>query len=205
MPNGVNPPDWVPKGVGNDFELSPILSPLKDHRSNITVVSNLMNETPSSDHIRLTSAFLCGQNHVGQRSEASIDHLIAKKIGAGSRVPHLRLGTEPPRAQGYLTCSNVSWNEDNVLLAPELNPRVAFDRMFRDFNSPEARRKALNQRSILDAVLDRSKSLSKDLSAYDKQKMDQYFSSIRELEGRLDKIITPPVSDPWRMENFVNC
>ncbi len=107
-------------------------------------------------------------------------------------MPHLRLGTEPPRAQGYLTCSNVSWNEDNVLLAPELNPRVAFDRMFRDVNSPEARRKARSQRSILDAVLDRSKSLSKNLSAHDKQKMDQYFSSVRELEERLDKIITPP-------------
>jgi hypothetical protein len=192
MPNGVNPPDWVPKGVGKDFELSPILAPLKDHRSNITVVSNLMNEAASSDHIRLTSAFLCGQNHVGRKSEASIDHLIAKQIGGNSRVPHLRLGTEPPRAQGYLTCSNVSWNEDNVLLAPELNPRVAFDRMFRDFSSPEARRKALSQRSILDAVLDRSKLLSKDLSAYDKEKMDQYFSSIRELEEQLDKIITPP-------------
>ena len=65
MPNGVNPPDWVPKGVGKDFELSPILAPLKDLRSNITVVSNLMNETPSSDHIKLTSAFLRGQNLVG--------------------------------------------------------------------------------------------------------------------------------------------
>ena len=192
MPNGVNPPAWVPKGVGEGFELSPILAPLKNHRSNIMVVSNLMNEAASSDHIRLTSAFLCGQNHVGQKSEASIDHLIAQKIGAGSRVPHLRLGTEPPRAQGYLTCSNVSWNENNVLLAPELNPRVAFDRMFRDFNSPEARRKAQSQRSILDAVLSRSKSFSRDLSAYDKQKMDQYFSSIRELEEQLDKIITPP-------------
>ena len=179
MPNGVNPPDWVPKGVGEDFEFSPILAPLKDHRSNITVVSNLMNETASSNHIKLTSAFLCGQNHVGQKSEASIDHLIAQQIGANSRVPHLRLGTEPPRAQGYLTCSNVSWNQDNVLLAPELNPRVAFDRMFRDFNSPEARRKALGQRSILDAVLERSKSFGKDLSSYDKQKMDQYFSSVR--------------------------
>jgi hypothetical protein len=199
MPNGVNPPDWVPQGVGEAFELSPILTPLQKHRSNITVVSNLMNETSSSDHIKLTSAFLCGQNHVGQKSEASIDHLIAQKIGAGSRVPHLRLGTEPPRAQGYLTCSNVSWNEDNVLLAPELNPRVAFDRMFRDFNSPEARRKAQGQRSILDAVLHRSKSFSRDLSAYDKQKMDQYFSSIRELEEQLDKIITPPTktADGW--------
>ena len=200
MPNGVNPSDWLPKGVGKDFELSPILAPLKDHRSNITVVSNLLNETPSSNHIKLTSAFLCGQNHVGQKSEASIDHLIAQKIGAGSRVPHLRLGTEPPRAQGYLTCSNVSWNEDNVLLAPELNPRVAFDRMFRDFNSPEARQKALGQRSVLDAVLNRSKSLSNNLSAYDKEKIDQYFSSIRELEKRLDNIITPPapVSGGWR-------
>ena len=200
MPNGVNPPDWVPKGVGKDFELSPILAPLKDHRSNITVVSSLMNETPSSNHIKLTSAFLCGQNHVGQKSEASIDHLIAQKIGAGTRVPHLRLGTEPPRAQGYLTCSNVSWNEDNVLLAPELNPRVAFDRMFRDFNSPEARQKALGQRSVLDAVLNRSKSLSNNLSAYDKKKMDQYFSSIRALEKRLDNIITPPSPVPggWR-------
>lgn len=199
MPNGVNPPDWVPRGVGEDFELSPILAPLKDHHSNITVVSNLMNETPSSDHIKLTSAFLCGQNHVGQKSEASIDHLIAQEIGGSSRVPHLRLGTEPPRAQGYLTCSNVSWNEDNVLLAPELNPRVAFDRMFRDFNSPEVRRKALSQRSILDAVLDRSRSLNKNLSSYDKEKMDQYFSSIRELEERLDKIITPParVAGGW--------
>jgi hypothetical protein len=200
MPNGVNPPDWVPKGVGKNFELSPILAPLKDHRSNITVVSSLMNETPSSNHIKLTSAFLCGQNHVGQKSEASIDHLIAQKIGAGTRVPHLRLGTEPPRAQGYLTCSNVSWNEDNVLLAPELNPRVAFDRMFRDFNSPEARQKALGQRSVLDAVLNRSKSLSNNLSAYDKEKLDQYFSSIRALEKRLDNIITPPAPVPggWR-------
>ena len=200
MPNGVNPPDWVPKGVGKNFELSPILAPLKDHRSNITVVSSLMNETPSSNHIKLTSAFLCGQNHVGQKSEASIDHLIAQKIGAGTRVPHLRLGTEPPRAQGYLTCSNVSWNEDNVLLAPELNPRVAFDRMFRDFNNPEARQKALGQRSVLDAVLNRSKSLSNNLSAYDKEKLDQYFSSIRALEKRLDNIITPPAPVPggWR-------
>ena len=201
MPNGVNHPDWVPQGVGEDFELSPILVPLKDQRSNITVVSNLMNETPQrSDHIRLTSAFLCGQNHVGQKSEASIDHLIAQKLGVNSRVPHLRLGTEPPRAQGYLTCSNVSWNEDHVLLAPELNPRVAFDRMFRDFNSPEARHKALRQRSVLDAVLDRSKLFSKDMSSYDKHKMDQYFSSIRELEERLDKIITPPATAPgdWK-------
>ncbi|MEO2013058.1 MAG: DUF1552 domain-containing protein [Fuerstiella sp.] len=200
MPNGVNPPDWLPKGSGTDFELSPILAPLKDHRSNITVVSNLMNEVASSNHIKLTSAFLCGQNHVGQKSEASIDHLIAKQIGGNSRVPHLRLGTEPPRAQGYLTCSNVSWNEDNVLLAPELHPRVAFDRMFRDFNSPEARRKAVKQRSVLDAVLDRSKSFNRDLSYDDKQKMDQYFSSIRELEERLDKIITPPAATPgaWK-------
>lgn len=100
----------------------------------------------------------------------------------------------------YLTCSNVSWNEDNVLLAPELNPRVAFDRMFRDFNSPEARRKAVKQRSVLDAVLDRSKTFSRDLSSYDKHKMDQYFSSIRELEERLDKIITPPAATPgaWK-------
>ena len=200
MANGVNPPDWLPKGVGKDFELSPILAPLKDHRSNITVVSNLMNETSTSNHISLTSAFLCGKNHVGQKSEASIDHLIAQKIGLGTRVPHLRLGTEPPRAQGYLTCSYVSWNEDNVLLAPELNPRVAFDRMFRDFNSPEARQKASGQRSVLDAVLNRSKSLSNNLSAYDKEKMDQYFSSIRALEKRLDNIITPPAPVPggWR-------
>jgi len=194
MPNGVNPPDWVPNGVGKEFELSPILAPLKDHHSNITVVSNLMNETSYSNHIKLTSAFLCGQNHVGIKSEASIDHLIAQKIGVDSRVPHLRLGTEPPRAQGYLTCSNISWNEENVLLAPELNPRVAFDRMFRDFNSPAARRKAMKQRSVLDAVLDRSKSFDKHLSSLDKHKLDQYFSSIRELEERLDKIITPPAA-----------
>jgi hypothetical protein len=196
MPNGVNPPDWVPKEVGEQFALSPILAPLKEHRSKITVVSNLLNEIPISDHIKLTSAFLCGRNHVGQKSEASIDHLIAQKIGGNSRVPHLRLGTEPPRAQGYLTCSNISWTENNVLLAPELNPRVAFDRMFRDFNSPEARLKALRQRSVLDAVLERSRTLHKKLSSYDRHKMDQYFTSIRELEKRLDDIITPPVTAP---------
>ena len=195
MPNGVNPPDWVPTGVGKEFQLSPVLCPLKRHQGDITVVSNLMNETPSSDHIRLTSAFLCGQNHVGQKSEASIDHLIAKQIGENSRVPHLRLGTEPPRAQGYLTCSNISWNEQNVLLAPELNPRVAFDGMFRDFNSKAARDKARKQRSVLDAVMERSKTFNKQLSTIDKHKLDQYFSSIRDLEGRLDKIITPPASN----------
>ena len=196
MPNGVNPPDWLPKGVGKDFDLSPILAPLKDHRSKITVVSNLLNETPVSNHIKLTSAFLCGRNHVGQKSEASIDHLIAQKIGGKSRVPHLRLGTEPPRAQGYLTCSNISWTEENVLLAPELNPRVAFDRMFRNFNSPESRIKARRQRSVLDAVIGRSNSLRTKLSSYDKHKLEQYFTSVRELEKRLDDIITPPVATP---------
>jgi len=75
MPNEVDPSDWQPKGVGTDFELSPVLLPLKDHRSNITVVSNLTNESASSNHIRLTSEFLCGQNHVGQQPEASIAHL----------------------------------------------------------------------------------------------------------------------------------
>ncbi|MDE0817378.1 MAG: DUF1552 domain-containing protein, partial [Pirellulaceae bacterium] len=83
---------------------------------------------------------------------------------------------------------------------PELNPRVAFDRMFRDFNSPAARRKAMKQRSVLDAVLERSKSFDKQMSSLDKHKLDQYFSSIRELEERLDKIITPPPAAPgdWK-------
>lgn len=140
-PNGVTPGKWNVEGTGADYKFSEILSPLKSLKSEFTVLSNIDN-TYSGDHVAMTSSFLTGKA-VNQKGEfKSIDQHIADKIGTNTFLPSLELGTEPPRqgktGVGPISWANtVSWRSSSQRMSPEINPRVAFDRMFRHISDPK--------------------------------------------------------------------
>ena len=131
-------------GTGRDYQFSKILAPLEKLRSEVLVVSNLDN-SGSRGHVQMTCSFLTGVPLRKGQSGLSLDQLVARRIGQETRLPSLELGTEPPR-QGNVNqdepisfANTVSWSSPTTRLSPEINPRVAFDRMFRNQSGPEAR------------------------------------------------------------------
>ena len=201
-PNGVYPTAWDVDGVGKDFTFSPILEPLARVRDDITILSNLDNEA-SGGHVAMTSAFLTGVGVKDNRCAVSLDQLIARKIGGETRLPSITLGTEPPRqgnagaGKPIAYANTISWTSSTTRISPEINPAVAFDRMFRTHSSPEARRQARDQRSVLDLVLDDAKTLRRKSSTADRRKLDEYLESVRATEVSIEKTLNPPKRS-WR-------
>ena len=156
QPNGVFPKAWDVKGAGRDFALSPILEPLADFKDDMVVLSGI--DSVGKGHVKLTGAFLTGTAIENGVNGISVDQVIARLIGQGTRFASIELGTEPPR-QGMAgddpiaLANTVSWSSATQRISPEISPRAAFDRLFRDPSSPEARRAAENRRSVVDLVL----------------------------------------------------
>lgn len=199
MPNGVRENRWTPEGTGNRFKLSPILSPLEKHREDILVLTGLQNKASFSGdgHYVKTGGWLTGttiSKTTGSDINAggvSMDQHAAMAIGSKNKIPSLELGTEPV-ATGIdtnvnytrLYASHISWKTPTVPLPCEINPRVAFDRLFRT-RSANGEKQAADQQSVLDLVRDDAKRLQSKLSREDRQKLDQYLESIREVERRI--------------------
>jgi hypothetical protein len=195
QPNGVFPKAWDVSGVGRQFELSPILQPLRALKDQLTVISNLDNV--GKGHVQMTGAFLTGNTIENGKNAISIDQLIAQKIGSETAFPSIVLGTEPPRqgaaGRDPISFANtVSWTSETTRISPEINPRVAFDRLFRSQSGPEAQRKAAQRRSVVDLVLDDAKSLQRKASYSDKHKISEYLDSIRSVEVQIDNTLNPP-------------
>ena len=205
QPNGVYPEAWDVKGEGSDFQLSPILAPLKDLKKHITVISGLDNT--GRGHVQMTGAFLTGLPITNGRNAMSLDQMVARRIGGDTPLPSIELGTEPPR-QGNASgepiafANTVSWSSETTRVSPEINPQVAFDRLFRSHSGPEAERRAARRKSVVDLVLDDARNLRRQASAADQHKIDEYLESVRAVEVRLDKTLNPPqrswlpLSDP---------
>ena len=199
MPNGVRENRWTPEGTGNRFKLSPILSPLEKHREDILVLTGLQNKASFSGdgHYVKTGGWLTGttiSKTTGSDINAggvSMDQLAAMAIGSKNKIPSLELGTEPV-ATGIdtnvnytrLYASHISWKTPTVPLPCEINPRVAFDRLFRT-RSASGEKQAADQQSVLDLVRDDAKRLQSKLGREDRQKLDQYLESVREVERRI--------------------
>jgi hypothetical protein len=196
QPNGVFPPAWEIAGEGRDFRLSNILQPLEQHKQDLVVISNLDNAGVRG-HVQMTCAFLTGTQLQNGRNGISLDQLVAQKIGVDTPLPSIELGTEPPRQGNDNTnpiafANTCSWSSPTTRLNPEINPRVAFDRLFRNQNSPEARRAAADRKSIVDLVLDDANSLRQKASTHDQHKLDEYLQSVRSVEVQIDRAINPP-------------
>lgn len=195
QPNGIYPKAWDVKGVGREFELSPILEPLAAFREDMLVLSGI--DSCGKGHVKLTGAFLTGTSIENGVNGVSLDQIVAQQIGKKTRFTSVELGTEPPR-QGMAgddpiaLANTVSWSSPTQRIAPEISPRAAFDRLFRDPSSPEARRAAENRRSVVDLVLEDAKSLQKMASGRDRQKIDEYLEGVRGVEQQIERTMNPP-------------
>jgi hypothetical protein len=209
FPNGAIQPNWWPKGEDRAFELARTMEPLAGLREQIQIMSGLdhVNATPgpdgAGDHARASGTFLTGvrvKKTAGADIQAgiSIDQVAAAQVGHLTRFPSLELTCDSVRKSGNCdsgySCAyqyNLSWRSPNTPVAPEPNPRLLFERLFGS-GAPGERaanleRRQAQQRSIMDFVLDDARTLQRELTSRDKQKLDEYLFSVREIEKRIEK------------------
>lgn len=180
---GFHTPFLFPEETGADYTLTPYLEPLKDLRGDFSVISGLQHVEQNganghtSEMTWLTSAKHPGL--AGFKNTISIDQLIAEKIGTQTRFPSLILGTGS---------ESLSWSSSGVPLPAESSPSRAFQQLFVDGTPAEVQaqvRGLKRGRSILDTVMGQAKKLHGELGKRDQEKLDEYFSAVRDLEGRL--------------------
>lgn len=198
MANGVNPHQWTPKGAGADFELAEGMKPLEPLKKDILVFTQLWNagSDTGDGHYVKTGGFLTGQTiqrttGSNLRAGISMDQLAAARVGNMTPLPSLELGLEPPATGvdvnvGYtqLYGAHIAWSSPTTPLAKEINPQLAFDRLFRS-NVAERRREAIRDKSVIDAVLDDANSLRNRVGQDDRRKLDEYLDSVRSVEKRI--------------------
>ena len=182
---GVLPKPFFPQDAGRDYKLSPYLSVLEDFRNDFTVFSGLSHPDVvgghSTENCFLTAAR--GPTKSGFRNSISLDQFAAENLGQDTRFPTLNLGVNIDKANRSL-----SWTRDGVLLPAEDSAPALFRKMFvqGDAASVQKQLHRLEERgSILDTLLDGAKLFSRGLGTDDKQRLDQYFTSVREVEERL--------------------
>jgi hypothetical protein len=212
IPNGVNLDQWWPK-EGKEFQLAPTMEPLAALKDQLQVISGLdqINATAGSDgagdHARASASLLTGcrakkTSGVDIRVGPSIDQIAADRIGPQTRFRSLELTCDTERQSGSCdsgyACAydhNVSWRTATSPMPPESNPRLVFERLFGRGTAEERRRsmelRQQTTRSILDFVREDAKSLSQQLSTHDSAKLDEYLTSVREIEQRIAKFSQP--------------
>ena len=219
VPNGTIPSAWWPEGEGgNGFALPRTLQPLDKVRSQLQIISGLedLSANPgvdgAGDHARAGGTFLTGvriKKTAGSDiyAGASIDQVAARQIGHLTRFSSLELTCDAVRKSGDCdsgySCAygyNLAWRSPTQPLAPEPNPRFVFERLF-GVGSPAERvanlkRRQQEQHSLLDFVLEDANTVQRKLNGRDRQKLDQYLSSVREIEQRIEKSERMPVANP---------
>lgn len=179
---GMNPGGFFPEQTGPDYTLPTLLKPLERHRKELTVFSNLDHPEVGGGH-GCSNTLLNGVElkdaKENPRRLLSLDQFLAEKIGQDTRFPALRLGS-----------GGFSWSRAGVMLPSMENPREVFARLFLEDNPKvKAKRKQFlsEDSSILDAVLEDSRRLSSRLSRADQNKLDEYLTSIRDVEQKLQR------------------
>lgn len=224
VPNGIIMKDWTPKELGSGFELPRILKPLEAHRESLLLLSGLADHNGNElgdgagDHARAGASFLTGV-HCKKTSGADIlggisaDQIAARAFASQTRFASLELGCEDSRTVGNCdsgySCAytnSISWRSPTTPMPPEVNPRAVFERLFgtEDFRlDPATRARRMNYRkSILDMVREDTQSLLGTLGQADRRKIDEYLTSVREIEVRIqsaehsNKIEAPGINKP---------
>jgi hypothetical protein len=210
--NGFHMPEWRPTKVGPDYDLKRILAPLAPVKQEVSVLTGLAQDNAAAlgdgpgDHARALSTFLTGvhitKTHGANiRAGVSADQLAAAKIGHLTRLPSLELGVEKGAQSGSCdsgySCaysSNLSWKTATMPAGKETNPAIVFDRLFGEPGGPRYDRQ---RRSLLDFVREDLDSLQPRLGGKDRAKLDEYLTSVRELEARIARTgALPPVTPP---------
>jgi hypothetical protein len=199
--NGFHTKEWWAKGAGRDMELGKVLAPLSPHREKMIFVRGLYNQEALKGNIHssqtgnlLSGAPLASGGEI--KSGTSIDQFLVQKFAGSTKVPSLVLGCEksnPSVHKNYsmLYSSHISWSSPTTPTPLELYPALAFDRLFKDEVTK-------GDRSVLDAVLEDAQDLRRNISSADKQKLDEYLNSVREVELRIERAGQKGESQGWR-------
>lgn len=207
VPNGIVMKDWTPQAAGTSFEFTRILKPLESLREDLFVLSGLEDHNGNAlgdgagDHARAGASFLTGvhcKKTAGADIQAGIsaDQIAAQAVGSKTRFTSLELGCEDSRTVGNCdsgySCAytnSLSWRTPTTPMPPEVNPRMAFERLFGTIDlslDPATRtRRAEYRKSILDMVRDDTQKLVGTLGRADRRKMDEYLFAVREIEKRI--------------------
>ena len=224
LPNGIDMRHWTPAEEGPLGTLPQILEAFEPVKRDITVLSNLTANwgrpllVGAGDHGRALAAYMSGVEvyrtaGADLKLAATADQIAAKAVGHLTRLPSIEMGLEEARQAGNCDngyscayCYNVSWKTPNQPLPPISDPRALFERLFGTdiAESPAAYAKRLAmRRSILDDVIGATKKLQADLGSTDRRKLDEYLTSVREIEqqvARTEKdgaVIDPGIEKPF--------
>ena len=209
-PNGVRQDKWTPDGEDTDFRLSPLLEPLSDVKEQLFIPTNLWNQASNvgDGHYVKCSGFLtCTTINKSLGIDLncngrSMDQIAADLSGAETPLRSLELGTDPVTTGvdtnvGYTRVygSHISWNGPKNPLAKEINPAFVFERLFRA--SHPNRAAAKQDQLLLDRVLADARELKAQLGATDRQRVDEYLQSVRDIEKRLHQS-QDKKARPWK-------
>ena len=199
--NGYHAGHWWAKGAGKQMELGPVLKPVTEFREKLLLVGGLYNEQALKGNIHssqtgnlLSGAPLAPGGEIV--SGTSFDQVIAQRHGRTTKVPSLVLGCErsnPGIHKNYsmLYRSHISWSSPSTPTPLELYPALAFDRLFKN----QAQR---GEQSVLDAVLGEASRFRTRVSRRDRQKLDEFLNSVREVERRIDRAGQQGELQGWR-------
>jgi hypothetical protein len=192
MGNGINGNHWWAKGHGAEMKLSKSLQPLEPLKKKINVINGLFNKPAvgMGIHPGQTGNLLSGvpiQKGAIVKAGITMDQVIANHVGHETPQSSIVLACEQPMTGYHETnfsmaySSHISWQSADSPVPNEVYPSLAFDSLFEN-------RGSLRYQSILDRVKDRAESLSRSVSATDKAKLDEYLTSVREVEQRIERL-----------------
>jgi len=180
---GLLPGEFFPTDAGRDYTPSNYLKILQDYRRDFTVLSGVSHPNVDGGHPSDVS-FLTAAPHPASgsfRNTISLDQYIAERIGNQTRFPSLTLAVNSG-------ARSLSWTGSGVAIPPEQSAASVFRQMFIQGNPTEVEAKITELdtgRSILDAVADQVRDLERNVASTDRMRLDQYFTSVRDLEHRL--------------------
>ncbi len=199
--NGFHSNEWWAKAAGADMELGKVLEPLKPFRSKMNFIDGLWHESSLGKEIHSgqTGPMLSGADCASGgsiRAGTSVDQVIAQRLGNRTKIPSLVLGCEPPNVAihknySLIYSSHISWSSAKTPTPLELYPAIAFDRLFSDS-------KRRTMRSVLDAVREDATSLRGRISRSDGQRLDEYLTSVREIEQQIEAAGKQGRMEGWR-------
>jgi len=189
IPLGFYGPRFFPKTAGNNYETSDYLKPADHLRDRYTVISGTSHPGVDGGH-SAEKSFLTAAPHPGSRgfrNTISLDQYIASKVGEATRFASLTVGDE-----------SLSWTANGVAIPPQRSPAKLFETLFVSGNQNDVatqRRRLQDGHSILDNVLEEAKAMEGSVGTEDREKLDQFFTAVRETENRLAKserwLVTP--------------
>jgi hypothetical protein len=208
VPNGINMAHWTPDQKGAGFSFKSTMAPLNEVKGSLNVLTGLAQEKANAngdgpgDHARSAAAWLTGVQPLKTagsniRAGISADQLAAlSSVGRATKFPSLEIGCERGAMAGDCdsgySCaysSTISWRSENTPVAKEVSPRLVFERLFGSgsgLETAQARaQRAQNRLSVLDFVMEEADALRSKVGRRDQQKLDEYLTSVRDIEKRL--------------------